>query len=55
MNVPNGSGTPKRPSRPKAEARLLKENTSPPTGEPASGRKTLSVWQAWKAIKRTKT
>jgi hypothetical protein len=29
MNVPNRPGTPKRPPRPEAEARLLKENYQP--------------------------
>jgi hypothetical protein len=38
MNVPNRTGTPRRPPRPEAEARLLKENISPPTGEPVPGR-----------------
>jgi hypothetical protein len=53
MNVPNWSVTPKVPPRSEAEARLLKENISPPTGEPAHGRKTLSDWQAWKALTGT--
>jgi hypothetical protein len=55
MNVPNGPGTPKRFPRLEAEARLSKENISPPTGEPASGRKTLSIWQAWKAMRKNRT
>jgi hypothetical protein len=54
MNVPNRPGTPKRPPRPEAEARLSKENISPPTGEPVPGRKTLLIWKAWKAIRRTR-
>jgi hypothetical protein len=54
MNVPNGPGTPKRPPRPEAEARLSKKNISPPAREPATGRKMLSVWQAWKAMRRTR-
>jgi hypothetical protein len=45
---------PKKTHRPEAEASLLKENISPPTGEPAPGRKTLSVWQAWKAMRKTR-
>jgi hypothetical protein len=55
MNVPSGPGTPKRPPRPEAEARMSKENSSPPTGELAPGRKTLLDWQAWKAMRRTMT
>jgi hypothetical protein len=56
MNVPNRPGTPKRPPRLEAEAKLLKENISPPTtGKPVSGRIILSVWQAWKAIRTTRT
>jgi hypothetical protein len=37
------------------EARPLKENISPPTREPAPGRKTMLVWQAWKAMRKTRT
>jgi hypothetical protein len=52
INVPSESGTPKRSPRLEAEARLSNKSISPPTGEPAPGRKTLSVWQAWKAMRR---
>jgi hypothetical protein len=55
MNVRNGSETHKMPPRPEAEARLLKKNSSPPEGEPAPERKILSVWQDWKAMRRTRT
>jgi hypothetical protein len=55
MNVPNRPRTHKRPPGPEAEARFLKENISPPTGESAPGRKTVSDWQAWKALRRTRT
>jgi hypothetical protein len=55
MNVPNRPGTPKRPPRLEAEARSLKANISPPTGEPAPKRKTLLLWQAWKDMRRTRT
>jgi hypothetical protein len=53
MNVPNGSGTPKRPPRPGAEPELLRENISPPTGKPLE--ETLSDWQPWKAMRRNRT
>jgi hypothetical protein len=55
MNVPSRPGIPKKPSRLEAEARLLKENISLPAGEPAPGRKTLLFWQAWKAMRKTRT
>jgi hypothetical protein len=55
MNVPSGPGTLKRPLRLEAGARSLKENISPLTGKSTSGRKTLSVWKAWKAMRRTRT
>jgi hypothetical protein len=42
MNVPNRPGTPKRPPRPEAKARLLRESISPPEGEPAPWRKAWS-------------
>jgi hypothetical protein len=53
MNVPNGSGTPKRPPRPGAEPELLRENIIPPTGKPLE--ETLSDWQPWKAMRRNRT
>jgi hypothetical protein len=44
-NAPSESGTSKKLPRLKAEARWLKEDISPTTGEPAPGRKILSAWQ----------
>jgi hypothetical protein len=55
MNVPSRLGTPKKPSRLEAEAKSSKENISPPAGEPALGRKTSSIWQYWKAMRKTRT
>jgi hypothetical protein len=43
INVPNRSGTPKRPPRSEAEAKFLKENISLPAGEPASGGKIVDL------------
>jgi hypothetical protein len=54
MNVPSVPGTPRNHSRLEPEARSSKEKISPPAGEPA-GRKTLSVWQAWKGMRKTRT
>jgi hypothetical protein len=55
MTVPCWLGTPKKPPRLEAKVRLSKENISPAAGEPAPGRKTFSVWQAWKAMRNTRT
>jgi hypothetical protein len=55
MTVPSRLETPKKPGRLEAKARSLKENISPPTGDPAPRRKILSVWQAWKGMRKTKT
>jgi hypothetical protein len=54
MNVPSKLESPKSPPRLKAEARWLRKGTSPPAGEPAHGRKILSVWQAWNAMRKTR-
>jgi hypothetical protein len=53
-NAPSGSGTYKKLSRLEAEARLLKKDISPSTGEPASGKKILSARQVWKAMRKTR-
>jgi hypothetical protein len=55
MNDPDGPRTSKRPPRLEAEARSSKENISQLAEEPAPERKTLSVWQAWKAMRKIRT
>jgi hypothetical protein len=55
MSIPNEPGTPKSSPRLEAEDRSSKENTSLPAKETAIGRKTLPVWQAWRAVRRTRT
>jgi hypothetical protein len=54
MNVPNDLGTPRKSSRPEAEAELLKECIGLLRGEVAPGRKTSSGWPLLR-IMRTRT
>jgi hypothetical protein len=44
MNVPSGPGTLRKPPRPEAEAKLLKESTSLLRREAASERKISLCW-----------
>jgi hypothetical protein len=53
-NASGESGTYKKLPRLEAEARWLKEDISPSAGEPAPGRKILSAWQVWKAMRKTR-
>jgi hypothetical protein len=54
MNVPSGPGTPRRSSRPEAEAKLLKESIGLPRTEVAPGRKTSSGWPLLRIMRRTR-
>jgi hypothetical protein len=54
MNVPNGPGTLRRPPRPEAEAKLLKESISLLRGEAAPGRKNSLDWPLLRIIRRTR-
>jgi hypothetical protein len=58
MNAPNGPETPKGPPRPEAEARLSKENISPPAGEPMPWEEnivSLAGLEGYEAMRRTRT
>jgi hypothetical protein len=45
----------RRPPRPEAEAKLLRENIGFPAGKLAPGRKIFLDWQPQKALKRNRT
>jgi hypothetical protein len=54
MNVPSGPETPRRPPRPEAEAKLLKESITLLRKEASPGRKTLSGWPLLRIMMRTR-
>jgi hypothetical protein len=52
---PNGLRTPRRPSQPEAEAKLLKESISLLRGEAVLGRKMSLDWPILRIVRKTRT
>jgi hypothetical protein len=54
INVSNTPGTPRRPPRPEAEVKLLKESINLLRGEAAPEKKTSSDWPLLRIVRKTR-